>query len=473
MHRSEETVGSLSPLNAWAFSFACMIGWAAFVMPATIFLPRGGILPSLLAFLIGTGVMCAVALNFSFLGNTYPGHGGIYSLVKIALSRSSAFIATWGLGLAYLCCICLNAKAMAMLLRTIIEEVFSFDFRIYVPQSDTLLIELAFILVELLLFAVVNVRSIRVAARLQTIGAVTLLGGIIMMFLASLLAAEQPLHAFQPLSAPDTNPAMGFMSVFLMIPWAFVGFDSISKVSQEFGFPVRKLSRIMLISVCCGGFAYIANILTTLFGVPMVYSSWQDYIVTFQDAAGAESYPIAVIASASMGRMGTVIFFLSTFSATLTGLFGFSTSLSRLIYSVSEDKLISPSLSVPHEKTGMPSRAIWLVFFLAILMSLLRDSFDIIEEVASFGTAVGFMFCSFSAMLIAFKRHKRLYVFTGAVGVVMSLCWIFFSVVRVRGFSSPLSARSVLLLAVWVFMGIALYSFSIRRSRERNLKHTG
>ena len=40
------TRNKLSPLNAWAFSFACMIGWAAFVMPATTFLPVGGVMGS-------------------------------------------------------------------------------------------------------------------------------------------------------------------------------------------------------------------------------------------------------------------------------------------------------------------------------------------------------------------------------------------------------------------------------------------
>ena len=54
----------LSPLNAWAFSFACAIGWAAFVMPATFFLPRGGLRGSTLAFLAGAAAMSVIALNY-------------------------------------------------------------------------------------------------------------------------------------------------------------------------------------------------------------------------------------------------------------------------------------------------------------------------------------------------------------------------------------------------------------------------
>ena len=67
----------LSPLNAWAFSFACAIGWAAFVMPATFFLPVGGIPGSVWGFLVGGAVMRVIALNYHYLGNTYPTQGGI------------------------------------------------------------------------------------------------------------------------------------------------------------------------------------------------------------------------------------------------------------------------------------------------------------------------------------------------------------------------------------------------------------
>ena len=61
---------------------------------------------------------------YHYLGNLYPEHGGIYNLVKHSMNRGTAFIAAWGMGLAHMCCIPLNAKALAMLMRVLLEEIF-------------------------------------------------------------------------------------------------------------------------------------------------------------------------------------------------------------------------------------------------------------------------------------------------------------------------------------------------------------
>jgi len=34
----------LSPFSAWALSFGCAVGWGAFIMPGTTFLPIAGII---------------------------------------------------------------------------------------------------------------------------------------------------------------------------------------------------------------------------------------------------------------------------------------------------------------------------------------------------------------------------------------------------------------------------------------------
>ena len=150
----------ISPLNAWAFSFACAIGWAAFIMPATTFLPTGGVRGSILAFLVGGAAMIVIALCYHYLGNLYPTQGGIYNLTKVSMNRSVAYIAAWGMGLAHMCCIPLNAKAMAMLIRVALEEGFGLDFEVMFFGSDTLLLEAFLIVVGLILFGFINTRGI-------------------------------------------------------------------------------------------------------------------------------------------------------------------------------------------------------------------------------------------------------------------------------------------------------------------------
>ena len=47
----------LSPLHVWSLAFGCIIGWGAFMMPGTTFLPTAGTFGTTLALVIGELVM--------------------------------------------------------------------------------------------------------------------------------------------------------------------------------------------------------------------------------------------------------------------------------------------------------------------------------------------------------------------------------------------------------------------------------
>ena len=452
----------LSPLNAWAFSFACAIGWASFVMPATMFLPVGGITGSVLAFLAGGAAMVIIALNYHYLGNLYPSMGGLYNLVKVSTNRRQAFTASWAMGLAHLCCIPLNARAMGMLVRTILEEFLHINFRTYFFQSNTLLIEAIVVVGALLLFGFINIRGMRQTARVQTVGAIVLLGGIVIILIASIFTANSKALSLSPAYYPGTNTGHAFITIFIMMPWAFVGFDSLSKVSTELNFPLKKLGKIMIISVACGTFAYVANIFSTLLGMPAGFSSWTEYIDRVRGLSGVSGYPVALAARKAMGTVGTVIFFAACLSATLTGLVGFFASISRLISTMANDGALPPSLGKTHKQYGTPVNAVRFVVAMALLLSLARSAFDYIEELASVATAVGYGYCSLAALLNAVQNEDKGYVFTGALGVLLSLFWIFFQVVPVGSLSSAISEEAMICVIAWVFLGIVLYVLNNR-----------
>ena len=72
----------LSPLDVWAMSLGVMVGWGAFVMPGTSFLPVAGPLGTAIAMIIGTVVVLIIAKNISFLMNRNPQTGGVYSYTR-------------------------------------------------------------------------------------------------------------------------------------------------------------------------------------------------------------------------------------------------------------------------------------------------------------------------------------------------------------------------------------------------------
>ncbi|MBQ2615642.1 MAG: hypothetical protein IJF90_02160, partial [Synergistaceae bacterium] len=56
----------LTPLNVWSLAFGCVIGWSAYVMPGTVFLPNAGPLGTLIAMELATVVMLIIAYNYSY-----------------------------------------------------------------------------------------------------------------------------------------------------------------------------------------------------------------------------------------------------------------------------------------------------------------------------------------------------------------------------------------------------------------------
>ena len=55
---------TLSLVDVWAIAFGCIVGWGAFVMPGTTFLPIAGPLGTVIAMVIGTALMIIIGLNY-------------------------------------------------------------------------------------------------------------------------------------------------------------------------------------------------------------------------------------------------------------------------------------------------------------------------------------------------------------------------------------------------------------------------
>ena len=109
----------LSRLDVWAIGFGCMVGWGAFVMPGTTFLPVAGPAGTLIAMTLSMLVMLVVGTNFSWLMARNPGNGGVYAYTKTAFGRDHAFLSSWFLCLSYLTIVFLNATALFIVIRTL------------------------------------------------------------------------------------------------------------------------------------------------------------------------------------------------------------------------------------------------------------------------------------------------------------------------------------------------------------------
>ena len=57
----------LSAPAVWALSFGCIVGWGAFVMPGTTFLPMAGGVGTAVGMIIGAFAILLIAINYSYM----------------------------------------------------------------------------------------------------------------------------------------------------------------------------------------------------------------------------------------------------------------------------------------------------------------------------------------------------------------------------------------------------------------------
>ena len=72
----------LSRLDVWSMALGIMVGWGAFVMPGTFFLPVAGPLGTIIAMVASTLIMLVIGANFAYLMERSPKTGGVYTFTK-------------------------------------------------------------------------------------------------------------------------------------------------------------------------------------------------------------------------------------------------------------------------------------------------------------------------------------------------------------------------------------------------------
>lgn len=447
----------LSPLQAWSYAYGCMLGWSAFVMTATMFLSQGGVAGSLLAYPVGGFFIILIALNYHYLSSLCPANGGIFYLLQNTMGRGHAFAASWAICFAHLLIIPLNARALAQLVRALMLEYFQVEYHVFLPWTNVLLVDFLIIFLTLICFAYVNSKGIRVSARIQTTGAVILAMGIILMFFMALVSGVNIREKMSPAYYPGSNPVVSFMLIFIMIPWAFVGFDAVPALSREAAFSKKKLGKIMVMAILFGAFSYMANIVITLLGAPQ---SWPEYVHNI--GVGLEGIAVAASVRRLYGTGGLILALITLLGGIITGVNGSIANVSRLFYTMSRSNSLFPVLGKTNEK-GVPDRAINSAIIASMVLVLISTTFNTVEMVASICTAFGYGYCSLSTLLNARKRGSKRYVFTGTAGLLVCIVWLVFLSIPILPIMSFVSAKLYVSLAVWVFIGIWGYAITCRK----------
>ncbi|MBR1828853.1 MAG: amino acid permease, partial [Atopobiaceae bacterium] len=440
----------LTPLDVWAMAFGCMVGWGAFVMPGTTFLPIAGPAGTTIALIIGMAITLVIGANFSYLMTHNTRTGGVYSFTKDAFGRDHAFLCTWFLCLSYLTIVFLNGTAIFVVIRTMFHGVLHFGAHYTIAGNDIFLGEVAVSAIALGGVGMLFVFAKPFLQRLLTILSLVLLIGTAIISFACLPHAFSN-GSFGTFGTMPLSKAQGIFTIVVLSPWAFVGFDVVSFDTAHFAFDTKRCNWLTPLTIILGALAYITMMLVSIAALPEGYASWQEYISALEGLSGVESVPAFYAAQAIMGKVGLTVAVVSALASILTGIIGAYRASMRVLATMAEDHILS-------QRFTDTTYSILFIMVISILLALLgRNTLNWFVDLTAFGAIVGFGYTSAAAYKMARTRGNTLVSVTGMVGAVTSVVLGLVQLVPRVAALEAMGAEAFLLLSLWCLMGFVFY----------------
>ncbi|MBR0367810.1 MAG: amino acid permease [Clostridia bacterium] len=458
----------LSPLGAWALAFGCSVGWGAFVMPGTTFLPIAGPVGTALGIGVGGLIMLIIGMNYHYLMNQYPDAGGTYAYAKHNFGYDHGFLNAWFLLLTYVAIIWANATALPLIARNLFGGLFQFGFHYQIAGYDIYMGEVLLAVAALVAAAVICMRG-RAAARVQILMALLLFCGILLGLISAIISPHSHLGSIAPAFSPEKPPLSGVFTIIALAPWAYVGFESISHSAEELSFKPRRSFGIMAAAVVTAAVAYAGLALLAASALPEGCAGWTDYIGNLGDYSGVRGLPTFYAAETFMGTLGTVVLGFTTLGAIVTGVVGNTVASSRLLYALSEDRMLPGWMGRLNERRVPQNAILFLTGISVVLPFFGRTAISWIVDVTTVGATIAYAYTSAAAFKAARREGNRLAKLTGLLGLLISLVFVLYFLIPNLIAVKTLSTESYLILASWGILGFVFFLIVFKRDESRRL----
>lgn len=447
----------LSKLDVWSMAFGCMVGWGAFVMPGTTFLPIAGPIGTIIAMVISTLIMLVIGYNFSFLMNQNLGEGGVYSYAKEAFGRDHAFLSSWFLCLSYLTIVFLNGTALFVVLRTIFGDAVQTGLYFTISGNKVYIGEILVSVTALAGVGALFITAKKILHKIHSILSIIMIVGILILAVICIPHAISD-SALKNIGMKNTNVAYGIYSIIFLAPWAFVGFDVISFDTFNFKFNVKKSKGIIFTAIIVTGIAYTAMAIVAISSVPDGYADWTEYFADLSNLSSGLAVPTFYAARSIMGTPGLVIIGITALAAVLTGIIGGYRATIRVLSTMADDKILSEMFSKTVHST------LFIMIFSITLALCGRNTLSWFVDLTSFGAIIGFGYTSASAYKFAKDEGLKKVKITGMVGTIISVIFVVVQLVPRLTAMEAMGSEAFLLLAFWCLIGFVFYWRTITRS---------
>ena len=450
----------ISPAAAWAYAIGTSIGWGSLVVTCNTYLAQAGILGSVIGMALGAAVMLIISRNYAYMMQCYPEAGGAYTFAKEQYGYDYGFLTAWFLSMTYLAVLWANATSLPLFARYFLGDIFRFGRLYSLFGYEVYLGEALLPIAAVILTVFFLTRHKKAAARLMVILAAAFVLGIVVVFAGAVFRLDSSL---EPAYVPESSAVSQIIKIAVISPWAFIGFENISHMSEEVSFRHSRFFRILVITVISTTLLYIFISLLSVTAYPPEYASWLDYMRDIGKLDGLKGLPAFYAAQHYMGRFGVSMLMIALLALIVTSLIGNTTALSRLFYALGKDQVL-PEKFAELNRHGAPGNAILLVAWLSLPVPFLgRTAIGWIVDITTVGATIIYALVSASARKLAITRNDWTEKWTGAVGFVVMAFFLAYVLLPNLVAESNMAKESFLLFIVWTVLGFLYFRSILRR----------
>lgn len=309
-----------------------------------------------IAFVLGSIVALFAGLSYAELSSMFPKAAAEYTFIKNAFKNNFfAFIIGW----------------LTVITSMIMAATVALGFGGYFAEFLNIPIIISAI-VLIVVLSLINFIGIRESSWANTIFTIIEASGLILIIIIGFTISEpEPVNYFE-----SPTGLTGIIIAFVLIFFAFIGFEDMANVAEEVRNPKKVIPRAIILSVIISGIIYV---LVSLAVVRVI--NWEDLSLS--------AAPLADVAKRGLGTQGHIIFSgIALFAITNTVLITLVAG-SRIIYGMAREKSFPDILAKVHSKTKTPWIAIIVIMLIAIGFSFIGD-IVIVANITVFAVVITF-----------------------------------------------------------------------------------
>ena len=428
----------LGYFDVFSLVIGSIIGWGSFTLPGKQFLSQSGVINTTLGLFVGGALVMIIQVAYHIMLKHNTEEGGEFSYALNNLGRGHGFIVGWSLSLCYLSMIPLNASAFVLLIKVLFGEKFSFGYLYSIAGYSVWISDIIIMSFIIIVFMIVNIRGLHLSSFVQNIMSTLLV--IIVFILVVFVGFKSDLKTFE--SNYLSNYGFSFSevsSVIAIVPFLFVGFDVVPQVAKELRFKAHKATLITLVSIIFGVLIY--SLLNLIAGFSFSPSE-----------ARATNWAVADSVIKTTGYIGFSFMLIALWAAINGGINGFMIASSKLIASLSDNKIMDKKYSIKN-KNGVYPYAIVFVSCISLLAPWIgREVILYIVDISSVLAAVAYGYVSYVSYTYSVKKSDKVLCF---LSLIVSIGFILLLLCPLS--PAVLKLPSLVILLIWTLVGYIIY----------------